>query len=188
MARAIYARPRILVLDDCLSGLDANTEHIILENLVGAHGFLREHSITTFLVSASRTSTRLDRQTIEAANMNIGKPLPTNIAILSFGPDGPRLTKSESEPLDVSVPINSDSVRLMSSLELSKDEAEKEAQPLLEAEGENTERYQRGGERALYAMFIRVAGRWGLIGFIFLLSIFVVGITYPRKSPLRTRR
>ncbi|KAL4815805.1 hypothetical protein BDW67DRAFT_185524 [Aspergillus spinulosporus] len=54
LARAIYARPRILVLDNCLSGLDANTEHLVLENLFGKRGFVHEHSITTFLVSSSR--------------------------------------------------------------------------------------------------------------------------------------
>lgn len=33
IARAIAADPQILVLDDCLSAVDANTEHAILENL-----------------------------------------------------------------------------------------------------------------------------------------------------------
>ncbi|KAF2259644.1 hypothetical protein CC78DRAFT_474996 [Lojkania enalia] len=163
LARAIYACPRILVLDDCLSGLDANTEHLILENLVGAHGFLREHSITTFLVSASR------------------KPLPSSIATLSLGPQGPLLTKSESDQPHVAVPLpeDSDSMRITSSMALSEDEAVKEARLLTEAQGERKETYQRGGELALYAMFVRVAGRKGLLVFVFLLSIFVVGITYP---------
>jgi hypothetical protein len=125
---------------------------------------------------------------IEAADMNIGKPMPTNIAILSLGPDGPQLTKRESEPLDVSVPEKAQSVRLMSSSPLTEDEATKETQLSPQVEGEGTEKYRRGGERALYAMFIRVAGGRGLIGFIFLLSIFVVGVTYPRKSASCTRR
>jgi ATP-binding cassette, subfamily B, multidrug efflux pump len=33
IARAIIRNPKILILDDCLSAVDTNTEHIILENL-----------------------------------------------------------------------------------------------------------------------------------------------------------
>ncbi|KAF2023756.1 hypothetical protein EK21DRAFT_80114 [Setomelanomma holmii] len=164
LARAIYACPRILVLDDCLSGLDADTEHLILENLIGAQGFLREHSITTFLVSASR------------------KPLPSSIATLSLGPEGPILTASASDhPHMVALlPEDSESVPITSSLALSEDDTEKESRLLIEANSGRKESYQRGGELALYAMFLRVAGRRGLLVFVLLLCIFVIGITYPQ--------
>ena len=33
IARAIIKEPKILILDDCLSAVDTNTENIILENL-----------------------------------------------------------------------------------------------------------------------------------------------------------
>ncbi|KAJ5301233.1 hypothetical protein N7508_006096 [Penicillium antarcticum] len=162
LARAIYARPRILVLDDCLSGLDANTEHLVLENLVGARGFIQEHSITTFLVSSSR------------------KPLPSSIATLSLGPEGPVLTESASYQQHVASPLSHDSntVRVARSRELSEDN-NTEARLLIEANGDRLEGFEKSGELALYVMFMKVAGRIGLLVFVFLVVIFVVGITYP---------
>ncbi|THC88453.1 hypothetical protein EYZ11_012101 [Aspergillus tanneri] len=162
LARAIYARPRILVLDDCLSGLDANTEHLVLENLVGARGFVQEHSITTFLVSSSR------------------KPLPSSIATLSLGPEGPVLTESASYQQHVASPLPHDSntVRVARSGRLSEDN-NTEARLLVEANGDRLEGYEKSGELALYVMFVKVAGRIGLLVFVFLVAMFVVGITYP---------
>ncbi|KAJ5195611.1 uncharacterized protein N7498_009049 [Penicillium cinerascens] len=163
LARAIYACPRILVLDDCLSGLDANTEHLVLENLVGAHGFIQEHSITTFLVLSSQ------------------KPLPSSIATLSLGPEGPVMTENASYQQHVASPLAHDSntVRIARSGEFSED-SDTEARFLIEANGHRLEGYQESGELALYVMFVKVAGRIGLLVFVFLLAIFVVGITYPQ--------
>ncbi|MFW6058394.1 MAG: ABC transporter ATP-binding protein, partial [Persicimonas sp.] len=49
IARAIAADPQILVLDDCLSAVDANTEHAILENLrrvfAGRTGIIISHRV-----------------------------------------------------------------------------------------------------------------------------------------------
>lgn len=134
------------------------------------------------MVSASRAFTRFALQIMVATNMGLGKPLPSSIATLSLGPDGFLLTKSDLDQPDVEVSHDSESVRLTSSLSLSEDTG-KEAQLLLEAQAELGGKYQRGGEMALYAMFMRVAGRKGLLFFVFLLSIFVVGITYPREFP-----
>ncbi|KAL6886032.1 P-loop containing nucleoside triphosphate hydrolase protein [Trichoderma evansii] len=160
LARAIYARPRILVLDDCLSGLDANTEHQVLENLVGAHGFLQEHSITTFLVSSSR------------------KLLPSSIATLSLGPEGPLLTESAPYRQHIPSPLPSVSkaVRVARSGEFSED-SDTEAQLLIET---SLEGHQESGELSLYVDFIKICGRFGLLIFVFLLAIFIVGITYPQ--------
>jgi ATP-binding cassette subfamily B protein len=49
IARAIAADPQILILDDCLSAVDANTEHSILENLrrvfAGRSGIIISHRV-----------------------------------------------------------------------------------------------------------------------------------------------
>ncbi|KAJ5654813.1 hypothetical protein N7490_001816 [Penicillium lividum] len=163
LARAIYARPRILVLDDCLSGLDANTEHLVLENLVGAHGFLQEHSITTFLVSSSR------------------KPLPSTIATLSLEPEGPVLTEGVSPEKQVESTLLHDSktAQVAQSRDFS-DDKETDARLSIEGNGDDLEGYRKSGELALYVVFVKVAGVFGLMAFVFLLAIFVVGITYPQ--------
>ncbi|MFU8806425.1 MAG: ATP-binding cassette domain-containing protein, partial [Bradymonadaceae bacterium] len=49
IARAIAADPHILILDDCLSAVDSNTEHAILENLrrvfEGRTGIIISHRV-----------------------------------------------------------------------------------------------------------------------------------------------
>jgi ATP-binding cassette subfamily B protein len=51
LARAILRRPRILILDDCLSAVDTHTEEVILGNLrqvfAGRTVFLVSHRVST---------------------------------------------------------------------------------------------------------------------------------------------
>ncbi|PVH81871.1 hypothetical protein DL98DRAFT_457694 [Cadophora sp. DSE1049] len=53
LARAIYARKSIVVLDDVLGGLDVDTENRVFHNLFGRSGLLRKHSTTTLITSSS---------------------------------------------------------------------------------------------------------------------------------------
>ncbi len=117
--------------------------------------------------------------------MKIGKPLPSSIATLSLGPEGPVLTEGASYQQRVASTLLHDSkpMRVAHSGEFSEDK-NTEARLLIEANGDRLEGYQESGELALYVMFVKVAGRFGLLVFVFLLTICVVGITYPRESPL----
>jgi len=49
----VYARKDIVILDDALSGLDADTENRIFHNLLGHHGLLRNHNTSVLLASSS---------------------------------------------------------------------------------------------------------------------------------------
>ncbi|OJJ95656.1 hypothetical protein ASPACDRAFT_1875772 [Aspergillus aculeatus ATCC 16872] len=51
LARAIYARRSVYILDDILSGLDATTEAKILQRLLGPTGLLRRNGSTTVLAT-----------------------------------------------------------------------------------------------------------------------------------------
>jgi len=46
IARAIYARKRIMLLDDVLSGLDGKTEQAVFHRVLGPDGICRRHGIT----------------------------------------------------------------------------------------------------------------------------------------------
>ncbi|KXH25809.1 ABC transporter [Colletotrichum simmondsii] len=52
IARALYARQELLVLDDVFSGLDSSTEDIVFNNLFGDNGLLR-HTDTTVILASS---------------------------------------------------------------------------------------------------------------------------------------
>ncbi|CAI7576605.1 unnamed protein product [Penicillium manginii] len=57
LARAVYARRKVIILDDALSGLDATTENHIFHSLFGDLGLLRE--IGTSIIVASSAVKRL---------------------------------------------------------------------------------------------------------------------------------
>ena len=51
LARALYTRQSPLVLDDALSGLDANTSSHIFSKVFGPYGLCKKHNITAVLVT-----------------------------------------------------------------------------------------------------------------------------------------
>ncbi|KAK4238509.1 hypothetical protein C8A03DRAFT_43740 [Achaetomium macrosporum] len=53
LARAVYGRREIVILDDVLSGLDNATENHVFHSLLGQQGILRELQSTVLLVSSS---------------------------------------------------------------------------------------------------------------------------------------
>jgi len=56
LARAVYARREICVLDDVFSGLDASTENLVFHSLLGERGLLRDLRTTVILVSSDGMS------------------------------------------------------------------------------------------------------------------------------------
>jgi ABC-type sulfate/molybdate transport systems ATPase subunit len=51
LARALYSRCSILLLDDCLSALDKKTRRTVIERLLGSKGHCKTHGITTILAT-----------------------------------------------------------------------------------------------------------------------------------------
>jgi ABC-type dipeptide/oligopeptide/nickel transport system ATPase subunit len=55
LARAVYARTELIILDDVLSGLDATTENQVFHNLLGENGLLQHNGSTIVLASSDGT-------------------------------------------------------------------------------------------------------------------------------------
>lgn len=53
LARAIYSRKTVIMMDDPFSGLDASTENQIFHNLLGTSGLLREIGATVIVASST---------------------------------------------------------------------------------------------------------------------------------------
>lgn len=51
IARAVYSRKSLVVLDDVFSGLDAGTEEKFFNRLLGKQGLLRRNHVTVILVT-----------------------------------------------------------------------------------------------------------------------------------------
>ncbi|KAF5653959.1 major facilitator family transporter [Fusarium sp. NRRL 25303] len=53
LARAVYARCEIVILDDSFSALDHNTERKVVSNLLGTQGYFRKTGVTVVLIANS---------------------------------------------------------------------------------------------------------------------------------------
>lgn len=68
LARAIYARESILMLDDVLSALDARTEHKVVDRLLSRNGLLRQLGSTVVLVTHASESDEIQRKCLNKTN------------------------------------------------------------------------------------------------------------------------
>jgi ATP-binding cassette subfamily C (CFTR/MRP) protein 1 len=53
LARAVYAQKDLVILDDAMRGLDADTENRVFHNLLGRDGLLRKHNTTVLMTTSS---------------------------------------------------------------------------------------------------------------------------------------
>lgn len=53
IARAVYSRKPIAILDDVLSGLDAVTEETVFRGVLGANGLFKRNGVTVILATHS---------------------------------------------------------------------------------------------------------------------------------------
>ncbi|TEA11376.1 ABC transporter ecdL [Colletotrichum sidae] len=53
LARAVYSRRMVFVLDDVFSGMDAHTSHHVAVSLIGSGGLLRRHRATVIIATHS---------------------------------------------------------------------------------------------------------------------------------------
>lgn len=51
LARAVYARKSLLVLDDVFSGLDSKTSRTVFQRLFGPNGLLRQNKSSVILAT-----------------------------------------------------------------------------------------------------------------------------------------
>lgn len=56
LARAVYSRKDLLILDDVFSGMDAHTVNLVSRRLLGNDGLLRKRGRTVVLATHSRMS------------------------------------------------------------------------------------------------------------------------------------
>ena len=59
LARCVYARKQLIILDDIFSALDARTEELVFERLFSSVGLFRQHHTTVILATHAGTLTHL---------------------------------------------------------------------------------------------------------------------------------
>ncbi|CAN9446968.1 unnamed protein product [Alternaria alternata] len=171
LARAVYAQKDIIILDDCLSGLDGQTENRIWHSLFGHEGLLKRCRTTVLVASSS------------------AKRVPYSDHIVALDKDGriseqgpfEKLNKSGGyvSGFDLALPdwdyraekhIYEEppryTERLASDNQLTEDDVQAEAN-------------RRTGDTAIYLYYIGTVGWIPTIIFIFSIIIFIFGISFP---------
>jgi ABC-type multidrug transport system fused ATPase/permease subunit len=169
LARAVYARRKIIILDDALSGLDATTENHIFHSLFGHMGLLREIETTVIVASSSvkrlpysdqivvlETDGRISEQgTFASLNKTGGY-------VSSFGlssPDWVYKPKRFSNSTSYS----------------SIDTVQKEKEVVIE----EPEHHDSGGDLGIYTYYINAIGWLPAIVFMVAMAGFVFCISFP---------
>jgi ABC-type multidrug transport system ATPase subunit len=174
LARAIYARKRILILDDVFSGLDAATENHIFCSLLGVTGLLREAGTTVVLASSSVKRVPyadhivvLDERGKVAETGSFSDLAEQSGYISSFSLPAPNwdLT-SETEFVPKSKPSRT------------------EVLPVKKEDWSEENVHKHTGSLATYLFYIRAVGWVPTIIFLTTIAGFVFCISFPSKTAL----
>ncbi|KAL3429940.1 P-loop containing nucleoside triphosphate hydrolase protein [Aspergillus tetrazonus] len=145
LARALYARTQLLLLDDVLSGLDANTEQAVLDNVFGPHGIC--HKTGTAVVFATHSA----RHVKQADHVIIMEPGGT---ILKQGtPSSVNLVSADGGESDCEI-TDDDATNHRGALTPPRPEIGEQ----MEEEPEGVQLLRKTGDIRLYSYYFRMLG------------------------------
>ncbi|EMD95327.1 hypothetical protein COCHEDRAFT_112393 [Bipolaris maydis C5] len=171
LARAVYAQKDIIILDDCLSGLDGQTENRVWHSLFGKRGLLRRCR-TTVLISSSST-----------------KRVPYCDHIVSLNQDGKISEQGSFEKLKRSGGYVSEFDLAKPDWNYSPEKHIYEAPPRyterqidnskLTGDESQSEANRRMGDTAIYLYYIGSVGWIPTLIFMFSIMVFIFGTIFP---------
>ncbi|KAI9709499.1 MAG: hypothetical protein M1820_003259 [Bogoriella megaspora] len=173
LARAVYCRKPIVILDDVLSGLDAGTESKVFHNLMGQQGLLRQLRATVLVASSSV------------------KRLPDADHIIAINGEGKVSEQGSFEQLKLTGGYTSmfglssnapktnpeDDTQKLSKTDTSKGATQQDALPELPVADDDASR--RTGDTSVYIYYIQAIGWVPTIIFFACISCYVFGIAFP---------
>ncbi|KAL4747875.1 hypothetical protein BDW72DRAFT_215157 [Aspergillus terricola var. indicus] len=179
IARAIYAREKLLLLDDVSSGLDAKTEERVFYNLFGADGLLRGSDTTVILATNAEIAivhriAYADSVIILDSNGCLARPDGTykegNISAAE-------ITRARTFSSTTSVGVG---------VEESEGSEETTVHPAAEASRppslvetpQGSER--RTGDMTVYKYYAKAVHPWNVAIFLIACAMFVVGLSLPQ--------
>ncbi|KAI2486583.1 Canalicular multispecific organic anion transporter 1 [Pyrenophora tritici-repentis] len=171
LARAVYAQKDIIILDDCLSGLDGQTETRIWHSLFGNEGLLKRCRTTVLIASSS------------------AKRVPYADHIVSLDKNGKIAEQGSFEKLNTSGGYVSGFDLALADWNYRPGKHDYEAPPrYTERQIDNSNRTEddvqaeanrRTGDTAIYFYYINSVGWIPTIIFMGSIIIFIFGISFP---------
>ncbi|KAK0716329.1 ABC transporter [Lasiosphaeris hirsuta] len=187
LARAVYARKDICILDDTFSGLDTSTESHIFHSLLGENGLLRDMNTTVLLVSSSAkrlpysdhivclgSDGRVSDQGTFTKLVNAGG----YITSLFSGQSDWGLTAKKVAHDKEDITDTDEGCGLAYSKEALSNTSTTSSDSSCIRETEN-DMSRRTGDVQLYVYYVRAVGWWATLLFTFAIVGFVFCISFP---------
>ncbi|EGP90788.1 putative ABC transporter [Zymoseptoria tritici IPO323] len=168
LARALFARPTMLLLDDCFSGLDGETEKAVFQNLFGPGGLVREIKATVFLVSNSYQYFDLADHVVVLGN---GTIVDQGLCS-SIGKDAAAVAKFSAAPDRTRSPGSEEKAPAITSAKFNFATGA--------PSGLQQDFSQHTGDAALYAYYFRALNLADLFFFILSTALYAFFITVPQ--------
>ncbi|KAF1936890.1 hypothetical protein EJ02DRAFT_459161 [Clathrospora elynae] len=161
LARAVYSRQSVVVLDDVMSGLDATTEDIIFTSLLGPDGLLRKNGKTIiFATNGLHRLSSADHIIVLAADGTIAEQGPYSkpgSSVSAYVQAGKKeVEHNDYKAITLSVPM--------------------ETQTATEVKGQQ----RRTGDFTIYKYYAQSVGILNLTLFFFFGAVFVFALIFPQ--------
>lgn len=167
LARALYSRAPVLVLDDVLTGLDRRTEQALLDTVFSSKGMLKAAGASVVLATNSSNQLRYADHIIQLSADGRIAAEGTYAELVGTSDYLQTLARTEGQGEVSAAPEKQN--------EATAEADEEVEQAMLEAENEA----RRTGDMRVYAYYFSNAG-WGLVTLFFIAAcVFVFGITFP---------
>ncbi|EXL42709.1 hypothetical protein FOCG_15156 [Fusarium oxysporum f. sp. radicis-lycopersici 26381] len=165
LARAIYSKATLVLLDDCLVGLDTNTERHILGEIFAPRGLLSSAPTTTILATSSPRYLPFANYIIliDADGRVVRQGTYTEIA--------PHIEQLEHDVLQVSDRAST-----------AREPRAQDSDELPNTAITNDIAFKKGanGDWAVYKWYFGIIGWMDFIVFLFLCLLFVIGVIFPQ--------
>ncbi|KAI6782255.1 Leucinostatins biosynthesis cluster protein H [Emericellopsis cladophorae] len=193
LARAIYARRELLLLDDSFSGIDASTEDALFMGLLGHNGLLRSANMTTIMTSSSSRPLLPLGRVIKApvANIRLARVLAFADRLITMNQEGhvtdmKDLHTAEGDTVASEIlekidrwaahEAHEDGPRTAPAASRGDGQPETELMTTTEAQADAA---RQVGDASVYKYYAKAAGYRTLVGFVVAMSVFAFCDAFP---------
>ncbi|RYC82063.1 ABC transporter C family member 3 [Fusarium oxysporum f. sp. narcissi] len=165
LARAIYSKATLVLLDDCLVGLDTNTERHILGEIFAPRGLLSSAPTTTILATSSP------------------RYLPFANYIILIDADGRVVRQGTYAEIAPHIEqLEHDVLQVSDRASTAREPRAQDSDELPNTAITNDIAFKKGanGDWAVYKWYFGIIGWMDFIVFLFLCLLFVIGVIFPQ--------
>lgn len=176
LARAMYARTELCILDDVFSGIDLDTENRIFHKLLGLDGLLRRQCTTTIIASSSfRRLPFADHIVVLGEDGKISEQGSYKELVASGG----YVSGLDLPPAQWSANKREFKLDYLFSATNKQAPLPQAAVPEIGDESE-LEANRRTGDISIYLYYAKAVGRSAVLGFILAITAYVFCIQFPQ--------